>query len=454
MSWFWRGFQSAVFYYVSCAPCTKLNYRRKRRKDNQRAKAEKLATEAVMPELYRHPSPFSTNIYWREEMALGPGPPPRKGNRDRDKGSRAGSRKDLNTAGQGSSVGASSADTITVEESSEATEMVLGRQSDEGWNRKRYQRPDEMLWGIDFDSQEGNGQSNGFRSIGRSGTRQSGNYYFARNPAVNDLHPPVVSTHPTHKSETKWMLQPPPSAKIMEGKARENRNRSHSGTSYGSRRTTDSLNHRRQAGEQPSGDKVKPSAQLINIALPLLKKRRARSADDLYTTAGDGQHEYKDVAFADNLQSPVISLSSRSSLNASTDRPRTVGLSTSSNQLDKMPSEPRAAAQRPPLSTIASSSDLLPTITKRPKPRGKTNKEIYVHHRPALSSTDSTSSLNALQELAFPASSMNARVAPISKETSVGLPPTDAKEASDLTLPECESRFPVLDFQFPTSEFL
>lgn len=32
MAWFWRGFQSAVFYYVSCAPCSKLAHQRKRHK--------------------------------------------------------------------------------------------------------------------------------------------------------------------------------------------------------------------------------------------------------------------------------------------------------------------------------------------------------------------------------------------------------------------------------------
>lgn len=52
MSWFWRGFQSAIFYYVSCAPCSKLAYQRRRRRDNKRAKAQHAASEAEQG-LYR-----------------------------------------------------------------------------------------------------------------------------------------------------------------------------------------------------------------------------------------------------------------------------------------------------------------------------------------------------------------------------------------------------------------
>ncbi|MCJ1267506.1 hypothetical protein MMC22_007391 [Lobaria immixta] len=248
MSWFWRGFQSAVFYYLSCAPCAKIAYQRQRRKGAHRAKEEKAATELEQG-IYRHPSPFSTNTYWREEMTLGPGPPQKKGNRDRDKGKAESSRR-LRSGGTGSSAltGTSSADTI-VEDENGNHEVRHARRSGEGWNRQRYQREDEILWGVEGDTSE---------VISRSGSA-SGSYYVARNPAVNDLHPPVVSTQPTHRSETQWMLQPPPRARIMEGKERATRSRSGSGVSSksDSSRKRDDMNLGRKVGERLMEEKVR-----------------------------------------------------------------------------------------------------------------------------------------------------------------------------------------------------
>lgn len=43
-------------------------------------------------------------------------------------------------------------------------------------------------------------------------------YYVGRNPPVNDLHPPIVTTTPYDTESMKWMLQPPPAASIMNGK--------------------------------------------------------------------------------------------------------------------------------------------------------------------------------------------------------------------------------------------
>lgn len=238
MSWLWRGFQSAVFFYLSCAPCTKIAYQRRRHKATQRAQAERATTEMEQG-LYQHPSPFSTNIYWREEMALGPGPPQKKSNKDREKG-RAESSRGLRSGGAGSSsvAGTSSADTVVELELEQA-----GR---------RYQREDENLWGTSSDSIE---------SMSRSSTNGSrtGYYYVARNPAVNEMHPPVVSTQPTHPSQTRWMLQPPPSAKIMEGKTISSRQRSESGVSNASdsSRRRDDRSLGRKVGERLLEGKVK-----------------------------------------------------------------------------------------------------------------------------------------------------------------------------------------------------
>ncbi|KAL8866898.1 MAG: hypothetical protein Q9174_006012, partial [Haloplaca sp. 1 TL-2023] len=221
MSWFWRGFQSAVFYYVSCAPCNALAYRRRRRKDITRSNAEEHDLEEGT---YQHPGAFKTNRFWDEEITMGPGPPRKKKDlerqRRRGQDSIEGSQRDLATGNSGGT-GISSADTIVVakvpteERGAAEVEQEKKIMNGEDWNRRRYQREDEYLWGNDNICEDQPGDKH---------------YYIARNPAVNDLHPPVVSTQPTHRNETRWMLQPPPSARVMEGKERANNNRARSGT--------------------------------------------------------------------------------------------------------------------------------------------------------------------------------------------------------------------------------
>lgn len=206
---------------------------------------------------------------------MGPGPPQKKGNRDRDKG-KAESSRQLRSGGAGSSAltGTSSADTI-VEDENGNPDAERQKRSGEGWNRRRYQREDEVLWGTGGDSMS--------EVISRSSA--SGSYYVARNPAVNDLHPPVVSTQPTHPSETKWMLQPPPSARIMEGKERATRSRSGSGVSNqsDSSRKRDDMSLGRKVRERLMEEKVKrgehppESAWASNSMLRLPSKESARS---------------------------------------------------------------------------------------------------------------------------------------------------------------------------------
>ncbi|KAL9596703.1 MAG: hypothetical protein Q9219_005614 [cf. Caloplaca sp. 3 TL-2023] len=267
MSWLWRGFQSAVFYYLSCAPCNQLAYRRRRRKGAARSKREKATEEG----LYRHPSPFSTNIYWREEMALGPGPPQKKRDRDhrerqqqqqRSTGRGAvadkSSGRDLMT-GSSAETGTSSADTMVASSSLQCVvELEHERRrrrsgDDDNWNRTRYQREDEFLWGS-----TGNDDS----AASAEDLSETSYRLVARNPSVNDLHPPVVSTRPAHRSETRWMLQPPPSAKVMEGKERATRSRS--GSNGSSRRGETGLV--RQIGERMVGEKKRRKGQSVHPA--------------------------------------------------------------------------------------------------------------------------------------------------------------------------------------------
>ncbi|MCJ1481267.1 hypothetical protein MMC06_001424 [Schaereria dolodes] len=446
MSWFWRGFQSAVFYYVSCAPCTKLNYRRKQRNDARRARAEKVAIEDAQPDSYRHPSPFSTNIYWREEITMGPGPPPKKGNRQKDK---TGSRRELNFGGPGSSAGGSSADTTIVAGSGKDSEMDLKSVDGEGWNKRRYQRPDEALWGADMDDENARGSSIRLSRLRRPSTTKSGPYYVARNPAVNDLHPPIVSTQPTQKSETKWMLQPPPSAKIMEGKEKANRSRSGSGGSYGSsRKGVDNVGLGRQVSQRLIEEKVRRGEQAQHSELVISGARDSNTwIQKPEQTEVHGQRHDRDTLEMQPLDSP--SRKSRPPpITISEDRADRIirgDFGTPAGHGDS------SVVQRPTLSTIISSAQITP-IKPSVQPLTTT-----LNIRPPPSPTPSTSSLYVLQELVSPSSALNIfRATTPIKEAGVRLPPASQKEDDELQLPILESWFPDKgkgrEWNFPIAE--
>lgn len=221
--------QSVAFYILSCSTCAKINHRRKAKIQAKRERAEKHALETEQPGLYRHPSPFSTNPYWDEEITMGPGPPKKKTEKNC-------SQAALNPAGQESGYANSYTMSTGTGTASSPTAIEGSQTSGEGWNRKRYQREDEALWGHDtpgpgqriFDAIARAGSTAGRLLEGRlNNSKAAGSddenprsYYLARNPPVNDLHPPVVSTQPASRDETRWMLQPPPPAKVMEGKER------------------------------------------------------------------------------------------------------------------------------------------------------------------------------------------------------------------------------------------
>lgn len=279
--------QSVAFYVLSCATCSKIYHRRKAKQIAKRERAQKHALETEQPGLYHHPSPFNTNPYWDEEIMLGPGPP-KKGDRG---GSKNTSSRALNTAGQASSVTSSGG--VSTDPASSATMVSTDQRiSGEGWNRKRYQREDEELWGHeaprasqrfrdaiakfpDAIAKAESSMGSTLRAIeGRLSKSGPSNkeeerspYLVSRNPPVNDLHPPVVSTQPTSKAATRWMLQPPPSAKIMEGKERANRSRSASrgssklgveGTNLSRQVTGRVVEQKFRRGETPSDLELRP----------------------------------------------------------------------------------------------------------------------------------------------------------------------------------------------------
>lgn len=226
--WFWRGVQSAIFYYVSCAPILEFQHKKQRRKEAKRAEKDVVAQQ---PGLIQQPRAFQTNPQWTEEVLLGPGPPkgwePHAFLRDSRK-------KSKRSPGNEPRKEAPSRRPSYEHRISNALENVKGtlRSSlhPEHWNWKRYDREDEFLgsfsttmtrmWDkVATSVGHGTEEPNAGLQLKRTRTDESDKVDYSRGhvPAVNDLHPPVVSQLPARREEVAWMILPPPSAAVMNG---------------------------------------------------------------------------------------------------------------------------------------------------------------------------------------------------------------------------------------------
>ncbi|KAH6898493.1 hypothetical protein B0T10DRAFT_111134 [Thelonectria olida] len=223
------AFQSAVFYVLSCAPCAKVRHRKKARERAKREREEKARLESNQPELYQHPSPFNTNPYWREEINMGPSLPKKSASKNS-------SQRGLTSSGGDSSALSISEHTNTAVESHlniapSTTVMSDDDALSDDWNRRKgYQREDEELWGQWSGQKLMEAISKARDSAGRLIESTLGidkevsdqdrrEFYFApKNQPINEYHPPVVSSKAPCKDAHRWMLQPPPPAKFMEGK--------------------------------------------------------------------------------------------------------------------------------------------------------------------------------------------------------------------------------------------
>lgn len=296
------------------------------------------------------------------------GPELSKKNGDKN-GNKNGSQHALSSTGQGSIYGGSTIQGTDVP-SSPTNVTDRSRLSGEGWNLRRYQREDEALWGIDFHgpgqkikdaiAKAGNSASRFVESrLSRTGDgtaeEKPVSYFAARNPPVNDLHPPIVSTQPTSRDETRWMLQPPPSAKIMEGKERVVRSRADSNGSSRSRRI----------GEEPLSRQV--TGKLVDAKL-----QSGEMFPDRPTTAR-------------KIKTPTSG------------RPRTQRRDTNrSHSADSSSDEelrPRARRRPPPLAIATNSTDSDNSIDgpQRPSAIHPVSSRGELSKRPSLRSKKSTS---------------------------------------------------------------
>ncbi|KAF1846621.1 uncharacterized protein K460DRAFT_406817 [Cucurbitaria berberidis CBS 394.84] len=463
MAWFMRGVQSAVFHYASCAPCTGYTDGRKRRKAAKQAKKVREKLQLEDPESYYHPEPTGTNPYWGEEIAMGPGPPPRRARR-------------TNTGNTSSTRGITTAETRSSAMSKGGSSLDVARPGDmrlsddtledDNWNRKRYQREDEDLWGHEDPpiplQHTLSGSSVGVAGfpLRRPATSTTGSYYSARAPPVNELHPPVVSLPSPDPADNRWMLQPPPKASVMSGKERAS-NRSRSGSGASSRvelslqrqLNTKQVQQRLERGETPELPSISPMSSYSNlVAGQRHDKSHTPQARPPSSNGSKRRKKKRDttVSRTDTAMTRTDTMSTHHSSGDSSDtivRGRPVPRTAPIPDIEVT----RVRQNRPCLSTIVSSgsgaNDLSLSSVHGYDRLGSSDQNALlelptpVHHRvTSTPSSDSTpylmnhdaplsssdiSSLNVLQDLVSPRALLNSRFvsAPL-VEAKIRLPPS------------------------------
>ncbi|KAK8161066.1 hypothetical protein BKA80DRAFT_276638 [Phyllosticta citrichinensis] len=433
-----RGIQSALFFYLSCAPCTGYAFQRRRRKQARRDRAEKRALTLDQPDMYRQPDISSTNPHWNEEIALGPGPPTRGKNKK-------GPRKTTTTGTQSSTGSYTNSDpgaAIRCATSPTASESTL---NDEYWSRR--QRDDEDAWVSETLSSRGGparqpssaGSSAGLVVLGRPSTGRSASdsYYHPRAPPVNDYHPPVVSALSPNVGDNHWMLRPPPSAKVMSGKSRSIRSRSGSTTS--SRPDTSlqrEMSHRQieerlRRGETPDRSSVSRGNSFTTITNENLERPSIAEDSDSSEGSIHGRHD---------SGNPLVSISGNAGAGSTTkvsqSRTSPCAIHSGDSELER------------PAPPVRASTDFKKSV------RYKENVHEIVRcktvSKPApLMVRDS--SLNLLQELVSPGALLNSQfVKSPTLEARIKLPPINYIE--ELQLRSLSPWFPSDDYMAASSD--
>lgn len=429
-------------------------YKKQRRREAKQARKARTKLQEEQPELYHHPEPTGTNPYWQEEISMGPGPPPRRARRTNTCNTRA-----TTAAGTQGSVISQGGSSIDVERSGDVR-LSDDTLDDDNWNRKRYQREDEDLWGFSDAivplQTTVSGSSVGVAGLMRPSTSRSGSYYSARAPPVNDLHPPVVSMPSPHPCDNQWMLQPPPKASVMSGKERATL-RSRSGSGASSRVelslqrqvSAKQLRHKLDRGETPEMPSLSRGNSYNDILLgqrhdrpktPLARppsaassRRPRRRRDTAMTNTSATEHSSGDSSdtVRRRSQSPSLRLSTAPSLSVRT-RSSRQQLSTvmSSGSGDPATSHTNI----PPALDVDNENTPIPSIRKVRYATQSTDSDPYqlMKRRAPLLSSD-ISSLNVLQDLVSSDSLLNSRFvsAPL-MEARIKLPPSDHDEQRTL----------------------
>lgn len=424
----WRGAQSALFFYLSCAPCADARYRKKRKKQAIRDRADKAAIEEEMGTLYRQPSPAATNPHWNAEIAMGPA----MTTRGKKKTNTGESQRGM----KGSAVQSSNASKI-------ASSVDLP--SDSKVHIKPYQREDDELWGSAANEPPLRSYLDGSHSGEpvqplRARTKDSSSYQSYRNPQVSDMLPAIV-TKVDSREDVAWMLQPPPVADVMSGKQRPPRSRSGSGNSRPSASGSASLSR------QVSNRLVEKRLRSGETATSQLSRQSSGRVEEGAKGQRHDRHMVHD--FAD---SPSKRAKRKPSPIQLTHEPSEASALTVIRNTSFAPNEsggraqPRQVASRPQLSTILSDSVLpaendtafyMPKENSFPTTRDRSNSaESYDKsaRRPAVLIKDD--SLKVLQDITPKGPLFNTKIfatSPGVAETAkIRLPAQDGDEENAL----------------------
>ncbi|KAK4190499.1 hypothetical protein QBC35DRAFT_70133 [Podospora australis] len=424
--------QSALFYFLACTPCTKVMHVHKTNQQAKREREEKARVVMEQPHLYQQPDPFQTNPYWQEEIRMGPSLP--KKGKGGDRASHSMSQRRLTAASRdgGASIGAGNSFVINmgsppgsisgprpstsltisptintsrvgstptvvndVDIVSPTLSQTVSVSTADDWNTKPYQREDEGLWGQDIEvTRKGQKIMDALKQAGSSAGRfveskfglekqvtEEDRYNFyctPRNPPVNEYHPPVVSSKPAHKGALHWMLQPPPPAKVMEGKVPVSR--SGSLMSVQSRRTVSTMatmdgrsslgrivgekafEARVRRGETPYDGELRSSASLSRTksrrtVASTVRTRSGRTArgNSFSTESDDSSEEFERQRRRRRNRRPVFT----PEVNSDEESEPKQKISELS------PAPATHAALRPKLSTIMSSGDHVKSVSSQ-----------------------------------------------------------------------------------------
>jgi hypothetical protein len=395
---------------------------------------------------------------------MGPGPPPRRARR-----TNTGSTRCVATAGTQGSTVSKDGGSIDAARSGDTRLSDETLENDDNWNRKRYQREDELLWGHDDVpaalQHTLTGSSAGIAGIPlrRPDTSLSGSYYSVRAPPVNELHPPVVSLPSPDPADNQWMLQPPPKASVMAGKERaSNRSRSGSGASsrvelsLGRQVSTRKMMHKLERGETIDLPPLSPMGSYSSLVSGQRHDRHRTPQPRPPSSNSSYRIKRRDTAMThDTAMARTDTMSTQNSSGGSSD---TVVRGAPRPRMLAVPDIKviRVRQSRPMLSTVVSSgskeNDPSPYTQRRPtssddnaflaKPspvhprysstQSSDSTPYLLRHRAPLSTSD-ISSLNCLEDLVSPRALLSSRFvsAPL-VEAKIKLPPSTEDMAGRL----------------------
>ncbi|KAL6919247.1 hypothetical protein ACHAPO_004359 [Fusarium lateritium] len=373
--------QSVVFYVLACTPCAQVRHRQKAREQHKREREEKAKITGEQPTTaYQHPSPFNTNPYWQEEISMGPTLPKKSASKNS-------SQRGFASQGAGSSAFSVS------EQTNGGSRMNFGASNsviaeDDGlsddWNKRHgYQREDEELWGQWGGQKFMDAISKARDSAGRLiestlglekevTEQQRHNFYFPKNPPVNEYHPPVVSSKAPSRNAHQWMLQPPPSAKVMEGKVPVSRaassgSKSSARTLVGDDTQLSRLVHEKLVMEKLRKEYGNPTETELIESLFSNRTNQSLSIHRTRSLSFDTSDDSLDSGFAKRKSRlrPVAAPPGYDSSDDDSDSD--VPAPFSQSAMHSSPRRKHSAAQRPKLETIQSTRTATRMSSKRSK---------------------------------------------------------------------------------------